>query len=79
MIRILKQGKTPAPTKVIYTTSCPKCNCKFEFEVEDCRAVERCWDGKLFLECPCCGYSLSPRRTTLQSREEEIREDKEEA
>lgn len=79
MIRILKQGKTPAPTKIIYITSCPKCDCEFEFELEDCKAIERCLNGKLALDCPCCGYELNISRAKFTSREEEIREDKEEA
>ncbi len=54
MIKILKDGVLPKPTKVIYQTTCQHCDCVFEFEQEDIKSQERGIGGRITVECPCC-------------------------
>ena len=69
MIKILKEGEIPEPKKYIYKISCYFCNCEFEFELEDCLDVERCPNGHVTVECPCCHKHIAKRRGELESME----------
>ena len=68
MIKILKPGRKPAVEEFVYTTTCPNCECEFEFQDEDCIWNERCLNGLSGIICPCCGNSLSIRRSGLPCR-----------
>lgn len=60
MIKILKEGKLPNKNiKRIYKTTCSNCSCEFEFEKEDCIAVERRLDGNMTVECPYCHTKIT--------------------
>lgn len=54
MIKILKNGEMPKPTKVIYQATCKDCGCEFEFELEDCKETEKRPNGYMVVECPYC-------------------------
>ena len=58
MIKIIKEGKLPIKSKVIFTAKCDKCNCEFQFEQEDFTKIERRIDGYHFIACPCCSYEI---------------------
>ena len=59
MIKILKEGKMPKPTKKIYKATCSKCGCEFEFETEDIKRQERRPDGNMTVGCPCCHTDIT--------------------
>ena len=69
MIRIIKQGKKPIKKKIIYSTTCNECGCKFEFEVEDCKAMDRTPNGRVFIVCPCCEKEISKHHHDLDYKE----------
>lgn len=71
MIKILKNGNLPKPKRYIYKTECKKCHCEFEFELEDCKMVEKKPNGLLVLECPCCYQNVTGKLDNLEYREEE--------
>jgi len=60
MIKILKEGKIPKPTKLIYKITCPNCKCKFEFENEDC-IIGKGIFGTMTVKCPCCHTEMTQR------------------
>lgn len=59
MIKIIKNGRIPKPTKRIYEATCEYCGCKFEFEIEDIKSQERRLDGCITVECPCCRKDIT--------------------
>lgn len=81
MIKIIKEGKLPKPQKTLFTVNCNKCNCEFEFEMEDFTKIERtvrsldgC--GRYFIKCPYCNYEImgkyeyfNPRRVEIDTEE----------
>lgn len=62
MIRILKEGNLPKTEKVIYRATCLYCDCQFEFDIDDCKEIERRLDGYMIIECPCCHKDIIRRR-----------------
>lgn len=68
MIKILKEGKIPKPTKVIYKTTCKHCGCEFEFEVDDCKKIERTPGGDMTVECPYCHIDITQARFRFVNR-----------
>lgn len=68
MIKILKEGKKPKPTKVIYKTTCSNCGCVFEFEVEDIKYQEKHLNGKMTVECPCCHIDITQPSFNYENR-----------
>lgn len=71
MIKILKEGTLPKPKRYIYKTECQYCHCEFEFETEDCIALEKRVNGRLTVECPCCNNRLTCGRDNLEYKEVE--------
>lgn len=59
MIKILKEGKIPKTVKVIYKTTCPRCDCEFEFETSDCKMIEKRLNGNMTVECPYCHKDIT--------------------
>lgn len=74
MIKILKEGKKPIKNKIVYSTTCSWCGCKFEFEGEDCKAMDRTPNGRVLIICPCCGNAISKRSNDLDYKEVEIKD-----
>jgi len=72
MIKILKEGNLPKNKKIIYRKDCNNCGCQFEFELEDCLSIERCLDGKITIQCPCCKQLITANRNSLGYREEDL-------
>ena len=58
MIKIIKEGKLPKTYKRLYTATCDKCNCEFEFEDEDFTRIEKRLNGFYYIKCPYCGYEI---------------------
>ena len=75
-IKILKPGLKPHRSKVIYTIKCPKCECVYECETEDFKALSRePVNSEAISVCPDCGYEFSVMRSGLPSRTEDIEDD----
>lgn len=74
MVKIIKNGKKPIKTKVIYTIKCSYCDCEFECEAEDFTKVEKAINGKRWIKCPCCDKELCLYPDNYTTREEEIPE-----
>lgn len=72
MIKIIKKGKKPIKTKIIYTIKCPYCDCEFECDNEDFTKVEKAINGKRWIKCPCCDKELCLFSDDYTTREEEI-------
>lgn len=80
MIRIIRYGNAiKFDWKVIYTTTCKKCGCEFEFEEDDCERVfrEKRISGEIDadIKCPCCGTMLHRNLTELLYRADPILQD----
>ena len=79
MIKIIKNGKKPIKTKVIYTTTCGNCGCKFEFEDEDLISEKRI-NGKKVITCPYCNKQITlfngdfGNEGNYTTREEKVKE-----
>ena len=71
MIKILKDGSIPKPKRIIYRATCKYCKCEFEFETEDCIYAEKCINGNMVVDCPCCKNHVNCLHDTLSYREEE--------
>ncbi|MBP5470046.1 MAG: hypothetical protein J6Z11_12470 [Candidatus Riflebacteria bacterium] len=72
MIKIIKNGVKPKPTRIIYKATCPHCGCIFEFEVSDL-TIEKTLNGRRTITCPCCEMVLDIAYIeNLSTREEEI-------
>ena len=71
MIKILKEGKIPKPKKYIYIEICNNCGCEFEFEKEDCIAIERRIDGMMTINCPCCDCHIISKGNNRKEVEED--------
>lgn len=74
MIKILKTGVKPKHTKIIYTTTCDICGCKFEFENEDIKSQEKRPNGNIFIDCPTCYFELKRTYNELNPRIIEVKE-----
>lgn len=53
--------------------TCNYCGCTFEFELEDCKKVEKRLNGKIYIECPTCKTLISNNRDYFASREVEVK------
>lgn len=69
MIKILKEGHLKPEVEEVYTTTCPICECEFEFTLEDCISIEKTPNGRISVECPYCHKESSYRRSELKSYE----------
>lgn len=58
MIKITKEGKLPKKDKILFTAKCSRCNCEFEFEIEDFTKIEKRLNGDYFINCPYCNYEI---------------------
>lgn len=65
MVKIIKEGKIPTSYLTIYKTECSRCNCVFEFTLDECTSMERRLDGDVTIECPCCHNSVRINRNNL--------------
>ena len=70
MIKIIKEGKIPKPKKYIYKEKCSVCGCEFEFEIEDCIAIERRINGFMTVDCPCCKNHIPTKGVNHREVEE---------
>ena len=68
---LLKEGSIPKPKRIIYRATCKYCKCEFEFETEDCIYAEKCINGNMVVDCPCCKNHVNCLHDTLSYREEE--------
>lgn len=63
MIKILKEGKKPVQTKIIYKEICCRCGCEFEFEPEDCNYIGKSISVRPYsITCPFCKFTVSGNR-----------------
>lgn len=73
MIKIVKKGKLPKTYKALFRAKCDKCNCEFEFEMEDFTKIERRIDGYYFIACPCCGYEVVGKYNDFNPQQVEVK------
>ena len=74
MINIIKPGVKPKEVKVIYTATCEKCGCVFEFDSFEIIS-EKSLEGKRWVVCPCCGKEINLNNNpNIEKREEEVEE-----
>ena len=73
MIVIKKQGKKLKKYKIIYTITCPNCDCEFECESDDFKSIEKRIDGDKVIDCPWCNKEIHTKDLKdIKTREEEI-------
>lgn len=72
MIKILKYGVIPKPTKIIYKATCQHCSCEFEFETEDIKSQEKHFGGNITVECPCCHTNITQPSSKYENRLVEV-------
>lgn len=72
MINIIKQGKNIKKTKIIYSVTCPRCDCEFECEGSDFAYIERSINGTATIQCPCCLTIMDLDYSQIPQRLEEI-------
>lgn len=58
-IKIIKEG-SKKKKKDVYEATCEKCDCIFEYNIEDVESKDRDSYGKwcFIIKCPCCGHIL---------------------
>lgn len=58
-MKIIKMGIIPKEEKNVYKTTCPKCNCEFEYNDDDIKIFDHpCYEYKKYINCPCCKLSI---------------------
>lgn len=57
-IKIIKEG-SKKKKKDVYEATCEKCDCIFEYNIEDVESKDKYSNGWVFIiKCPCCGNLL---------------------